>query len=202
MKYLEKYKIFNTNILKLENANYDSILQDIEDILLPIGDLGYKDFNESIRFDDRDYTDMVPRGDNWVETDNSTYHRIKLKFDIDYIQLGEIIVDFIENFDLNFRCKIEEQNGQEVIQIEFFPQTNDIDKLFGDVNFVKWLYSKMGNEEADDYLMYLEEINNRLNDYDLTIRDVLPKSFRKNKEDFPYDFYAGEKYIQLWIKNI
>jgi hypothetical protein len=136
------------------------------------------------------------------ETDNYTYHRIKLKFGIDYIQLGEIIVDFIENFDLNFRCKIEEQNGQEVIHIDFFPLMNDINKLFGEMSFVKWLYSKMKNEDDDDYMIYLEEIDNRLSDYNLTIRDVLPKSFRKNKEDFPYDFYAGEKYIQLWIKNI
>lgn len=162
----------------------------------------YKKFNESVRFDDRDYTDMVPRGNQWRETDNKTYNNLKSKFGIDYQDLGYILVDIIENFDLNYRLTIEKQNDEELVKVEFFPQINDIDKLFGETNFIKWLYSKMGNEKADDYLMYLEEIDNRLNDYNLTIRDVLPKSFRKNKEDFPYDFYAGEKYIQLWIKNI
>lgn len=67
--------------------------------------------------------------------------------------MGEIIVDFIEKFDLNYRLtipKVYRGFGQELMKIEFFPQINDINKLLGETNFVKWLYSKMKNEESNN----------------------------------------------------
>ena len=161
-----------------------------------------KKFNENKRFDKRDHTNLVPVENEWQLYNNrdDAYNEIESNFGIKYDELGYIIVDFIERFDLCYRCELRDDNEKRLIMLELFPNV-DIDRLYDDdLNFVKWLYNKMpGGKESDEYLPFLEEIDSRLFDYNLTIRDLLPKDYRKDNLDFPFDFFASKKYIQLWI---
>jgi hypothetical protein len=159
-------------------------------------------FNESVRFNDRDYSNYIPQAGNWyISSDSDAYVEIKREFNIEYDDLGYILLDFLEHFDLAYRCKYDDR--LHLIQIEFFPNLDLEDLASDDLSFIKWFYSKLSDEKNDsEYLDFLEEIDGRLSEYKLTLRRNLPETYRKNKKDFPFDFFGGERYLQLWIGRI
>lgn len=119
MRYLEKYKIFNINILKLENANYDSILQDIEDILLPIGDLGYNIKTKLVK--DYEYIIFI----NIVDYDNEPLlfnKDVEYEFDrlYEYLTQNELQIHTVYYKKLEPDGRIFNRGTRDMLNLSYF----------------------------------------------------------------------------------
>ena len=106
-------------------------------------------------------------------TDNDTYLEIKNQF---------ILLEFIDEYALRYRCRTDIISGK-VIIINFYPNGGDINNLRG------WMEPKIGHGQIWDWEM-LSEMENRLNDYGLTI-----------KEDDIYQIYLQTSALKIVIRK-
>lgn len=115
-------------------------------------------------------------------TDNDTYLEIKNQFGILPEDLGFILLEFIDEYDLRYSCRTDIISGK-VIIINFYPNGGDIN------NLRDWMEPKIGHGQIWNWEM-LSEMENRLNDYGLTI-----------KEDDIYQIYLQTSALKIVIRK-
>jgi len=128
-----------------------------------------KTYESYERFEERDLTNV------------NYYNTIKNDFNISPDELGYIILDFIDEYELKYKCVVED-----VMYNRFYP-TKEIDIHFysisgGRHNIKYWMERKIGHGHVFDWNI-LSEINGRLSEYGLTIkRDNIYQIFLNDYE--------------------
>jgi len=133
----------------------------------------YKIF-ESERFSERDMTVI-------------DYSEIENEFNISAYDLGCILTEFVEEYDLLSRCRVDD-----VMKNRFYP-TKEITIHFyipsGSDDIRNWMERKIGHGHVWDWGM-LSEIDSRLSDYGLTI-----------KKDGIYQIFLNDYQLKLIIEK-
>jgi hypothetical protein len=131
----------------------------------------YKIF-ESERFSERDITVI-------------DYSEIENEFGISSYDIGLILTEFVEEYDLLYRCRLDQhfgpRFGEKEIVIYFYNPSGD--------SVRNWVERKIGHGHIWDWEM-LSEIDSRLSDYGLTI-----------KRDDIYQIFLNDYQLQLIIKR-
>jgi len=115
-------------------------------------------------------------------TNNDTYFEIKNDFNISTEELGFILTEFIDEYNLLYKCRTDIISGK-VIIVNFYPNGGDVNNLRG------WMEPKIGHGQIWNWEM-LSEMENRLNDYGLTI-----------KEDDIYQIYLQTSALKIVIRK-
>ena len=142
---------------------------------------------EDERFSDKDMTNYYHCANGWVrytKHHKDTYIEIKDRFGISADELGWILTEFLDEYDLLYSCRIADYGAYPVIIIDFFP---NLEEYLNEVLY--WMERKIGHGQVWDWEM-LSEMNNRLGDYDLTIKD-----------DGIYQIFLTGSQLQLIIKQ-
>lgn len=128
----------------------------------------YKIFEDD-RFEDRDKTNQYHCEAGWVNytSDNvigapeNEYSEIKNEFNISSDELGFILLEFIDEYNLLYKCQ---KRGNKAILVSFYPNSNNIN------NLRDWMEPKIGHGQIWDWEM-LSEMESRLNEHGLTIKE-------------------------------
>ena len=137
----------------------------------------YKLFEDD-RFDNRDVTNYLSTdGQEHRTSEGDRYIGIEKAFGINKDELGYILVDFIEEYSLSYKCEI--RDGWRNISFPKSSMKNDrFDRLnislrpdsSTDNRIREWLERKIGHAHVWNWDL-LAEINDRLKKYNLTIKD-------------------------------
>jgi hypothetical protein len=133
MKYLNKYKHYR------ESIDYDNILQDIEDILLPIRDLGYNNIKAELVKDYEYYIFIVV-----VNYDNEPLlfnENVECEFDrlFDYLYQSDLKLNAVYYKKVEPDGRIFNRGTRDVLNMSYF-----------DINYLK----KMLMNEKIAYLSF------------------------------------------------
>lgn len=102
-------------------------------------------------------------------TDNDTYTEIKNEFGISSEELGFILLEFIDEYNLKYKCMFCYDTGEDInkkaVIVNFYPNNENTHIAW----MRDWIESKIGSGHNWDWEM-LSEMDNRLSDHVLTIK--------------------------------
>ncbi len=170
----------------------------------------YKLFESYYVYNDRDKTNLdFSKQKGWVDSEEmDKYITIKQKYNITSDEIGDLLEDITENCNLLYKCVVNEDIGNLVI--EFIPNL-DIDKIDTRTNdFKEYIFPYIKNGKLIDML---DSIENKLSDFypHLTIKDPTienPKRSKYPEDRTPiwlqtgYHFYMTFCQITLYIRKI
>ncbi len=133
----------------------------------------YKIFESN--FLDRDKTDYARTAIGWTKSPyRDEYSKIEEKFNISSEDLGYILLDFLEYHDLVYQCDFVNKdwargNGEnmntQILRVTFYPNCD-----YPDNGRTRAWINRKENGEGNWNWKILNEIESRLNDYNLTCR--------------------------------
>jgi len=164
-----------------------------------------KTFNESSTAPDqvyskRDKTNQYFCALGWVrytEYHKDSYIDIKRRFNIDCKQLGDILLELVDTYDLYYHCRIDDDENKGSIVIDLLPTIFD-DLGHSGVNFQRYMkkhgcvIDKDTNTITSGIGDILFDIDESLEEYGLTI---------KNRGSQGYMLYITSSQITLVIEK-
>lgn len=180
MNYIKKYGIFNeSNIPSDRNIRK----------------------NDNV-YSDRDKTNLYYCEKGWVrftKYHTDSYIEIESKFGITYKELGDILLEFVDTFDLNYSCRTDD----DTLAIDLDPSKFEEVGGHSGVDFEEYMRELGCNVDSDDPVIHsgigdiLFDIDESLEKYNLTI-----KSTDSGPSSQGYDLYITSSQITLIISKI
>lgn len=129
-------------------------------------------------FGERDVTNLHFEEGQWVRwsDDPDSYVEIEEKLGIDYNDLGFILMDFVEKYDLLYSCDYSPRTSDTVrITVKFYPNSMTPDIR----DYKEWIYDHTIGKSGFYYQNYepqtwnwdqdiIDEMESRLNEHGLT----------------------------------
>lgn len=157
-------------------------------------------------YSDRDRTNLYLCGEGWIRFTKyhvDSYIGIENKFGINYKELGDILLEFVNTFDLYYSCRVNSTQQEDTLVIDLLPSK----------------FEEVGGHTGIDFKEYMEELGCKIDDSDPVIHggvgDILfdideslekfglsIKAVGSNPSSQGYDLYITSSQITLIISKI